>query len=128
MCNFWPGSGHHCLAQDEGRCRPTCSDHPRNEVDKLWFRMQSLGEKLKKESKEHRESLPLWHRRAALPTPAAPHPPAAAVSSQKARISFKKWEHTFPIPYQGPFLPSAMPWSPCGMACHSLDRASAQHG
>lgn len=52
----------------------------------------------------------------------------AAASSQKAKISFKKWEHTFPIPYQGPFLPSAMPSSPPGMACQSLDRASAQHG
>lgn len=41
--------------QDEGWGRSTCSDHPSNEVDKLdklWFRMQSLGEKLK-EANEH---------------------------------------------------------------------------
>lgn len=69
MCNFWPGSGHHCLpptrlAQDERWGRSTHSDHPSNEVDKpdkLWFRMQSLGEKLR-EVNEHRESLHPWHR------------------------------------------------------------------
>lgn len=65
MYNFWPGSEHHCLppacfAQDEG-WGPTRSDHSSNEVDKLWFRMQSLGEKLK-EANEHKESLHPWHR------------------------------------------------------------------
>lgn len=52
------------LCQDEGWGRPTCSDQPSNEVNKLdmlWFRMQSLGEKLK-EANEHKESLHPWHR------------------------------------------------------------------
>lgn len=78
MCSFWPASDHHCLppmlpAQDEGWGRPTRSAHPSNEVhkpDKLWFRMKSLGEKLK-EANEHEKSLQPRHRWAALPTPAA---------------------------------------------------------
>lgn len=76
--SFWVCSDHHCLppmlpALDEGWGRPTRSAHPSNEVhkpDKLWFRMKSLGEKLK-EANEHEKSLQPRHRWAALPTSAA---------------------------------------------------------